>query len=308
MTAKKVAVLLGGLSPERPVSLVSGKACADAARRLGHDVHEIDVGYDVSAVLSALKPDVALNALHGEWGEDGRIQAVLEFLQIPYTHSGVLASAIAMDKAKSRAVFASVGLPIARGMVVGRKTAAVSHPMEPPYVVKPNVGGSSFGVFIVPAGANRPPQQLLDADWTYGEEVVVEEFVAGRELTVAVLGGADGARALTVTEIVPLKEFYDFEAKYAAGGSRHDVPASLPSGVTERCLRIAEAAHVALGCRGVTRSDFRYDDAKDQLVILEVNTQPGMTPTSLAPEQAAWAGMHFDDLVAWMLEDASCPR
>jgi D-alanine-D-alanine ligase len=301
----RVAVLLGGLSPERPVSLSSGAGVAAACQRLGHDVAEIDPKDPLwMDEIKAFAPDIAFNALHGEWGEDGRIQGVLEYLRIPYTHSGVLASAIAMDKAKAKAVLAQAGLHLAHGKTMDRREAARAHPMPTPYVVKPNAGGSSFGVFIVREGANRPPEQLLEPDWSYGDAVIVEEFIAGKELTVAVIGG----RALAVTEILPAGEWYDFDAKYAEGGSRHEIPANLPASVYETCLRQAEAAHNALGCRGVTRSDFRYDPAQDRLILLEVNTQPGMTPTSLAPEQAALVGMDYDALVAWMLEDASCPR
>jgi D-alanine-D-alanine ligase len=278
---------------------------AAACQRLGHDVAEIDPKDPLwMEEIKAFAPDIAFNALHGEWGEDGRIQGVLEYLRIPYTHSGVLASAIAMDKAKAKAVLAQAGLHLAHGKTMDRREAARAHPMPTPYVVKPNAGGSSFGVFIVREGANRPPEQLLEPDWSYGDAVIVEEFIAGKELTVAVIGG----RALAVTEILPAGEWYDFDAKYAEGGSRHEIPANLPASVYETCLRQAEAAHNALGCRGVTRSDFRYDPAQDRLILLEVNTQPGMTPTSLAPEQAALVGMDYDALVAWMLEDASCPR
>jgi D-alanine-D-alanine ligase len=301
----RVAVLLGGLSPERPVSLSTGEGVAAACTRLGHEVLKVDPAEPQwPEAMKAFAPDVAFNALHGEWGEDGRIQGVLDYLGVPYTHSGVLASALAMDKAKAKAVLALAGVPLARGIVMDRREAAKAHPMAVPYVVKPNSGGSSFGVFIVREGANRPPEQLLDPDWAYGETVIVEEFVAGKELTTAVLGD----RALAVTEIVPAGEWYDFDAKYAEGGSRHEIPAKIPEAVYEACLRHAEAAHKALGCRGVTRTDFRYDPAADRLIVLEVNTQPGMTPTSLAPEQAAHAGMTYDELVAWLLEDASCPR
>jgi len=301
----RVAVLLGGLSPERPVSLVSGAACADAAERLGHTVARIDPQEpDWIAALAAFAPDIVFNGLHGEWGEDGRVQGVLEYLRLAYTHSGVLASALAMDKAKAKAVLANAGLPLAQGRLMNRFEAAKAHPMPAPYVVKPNAQGSSVGVFIVRAGANRPPEQLLDPDWKFGDDVLVEEFVDGKELTVAVMAG----RALTVTEILPSSDWYDFDAKYSEGGSRHELPAAIPVRVAEAAMRAAERAHEALGCRGVTRSDFRYDPATDHLVLLEVNTQPGMTPTSLVPEQAAHAGMAFDALVAWILEDASWPR
>jgi D-alanine-D-alanine ligase len=305
MKGVRVAVLMGGWAAERPVSLVSGKACADACRRLGADVVELDVDRDIAATLKTNAPDIAFNALHGPWGEDGRIQSVLEIAGIPYTHSGVLASALAMDKDKAKLVFAAAGLDVAKGRLMDRHEAASDHPMDPPYVVKPNADGSSFGVFIVRQGENRPPQKLLDPDWRSGDEVLVEEFIAGRELTVAVMG----ERALAVTEIRTGHEFYDYDAKYAAGGSTHVVnPADLPASIHARALADAVTAHTALGCRGVSRTDFRYDPATGRLVVLETNTQPGMTPTSLAPEQAAHAGMDFDTLVRWMLEDASCPR
>lgn len=301
----RVAVLKGGWSAERPVSLVSGAACAAACRRLGHDTVEIDVTRGIARQLQEAAPDVALNALHGNWGEDGRIQSVLEILEIPYTHSGVLASALAMDKAKAKLAFASVGLDVAAGRIMDRFEAARTHPMEPPYVVKPNSDGSSFGVFIVRKGENRPPEKLLDPEWPSGDEVLVEEFIAGRELTVAVLGD----RALGVTEIRTGREFYDYDAKYAAGGSTHVVnPPDLPQDVAEKARAQALLAHQVLGCRGITRTDFRYDPDSRRLVVLETNTQPGMTPTSLAPEQAEANGLSFDALVAWMLEDASCPR
>lgn len=302
----RVAVLLGGLSPERPVSLSSGKGVAAALVRLGHDVIEIDPqnpGW--IAELQDVKPDAVFNALHGEWGEDGRTQGVLDYLKLPYTHSGMLASAIAMDKDKSKAIFAQAGLPLANGKLMLRREAAKSHPMPLPYVVKPNAQGSSVGVFIVREGANRPPEQLLDPEWTFGEEVLVEEFIDGKELTVAVMHTRG---ALAVTEILPSGEWYDFDAKYSEGGSRHEVPAQIPQTVADQLMRAAEAAHHSLGCRGVTRSDFRYDPKRDRIALLEVNTQPGMTPTSLVPEQAAHVGMSYDQLVAWILEDASWPR
>jgi D-alanine-D-alanine ligase len=304
LAGRHVAVLLGGLSPERDVSLVSGAACASALERLGAKVSRVDAGRDLAQRLSELKPDVAFNALHGEWGEDGCVQGVLETLAIPYTHSGVLASALAMDKAKAKAVLAAAGVRVPGGGLFDRHDVARDHVMAPPYVVKPNAQGSSVGVFLVFEGANGPPQQVVQPSWTFGEQVMVEPYIAGRELAVAVMGD----RALTVTDIVPRKGFYDFEAKYGEGGSIHVVPADLPERVSAEAKRLAVLAHEALGCRGVSRSDLRYDDVKDDLVLLEVNTQPGMTPTSLAPEQAAHLGVGFDELVLWIVEDASCPR
>jgi D-alanine-D-alanine ligase len=300
LSGRHVAVLLGGLSPEREVSLVSGAACADALTRLGARVSRIDAGRDLAQVLTALKPDVVFNALHGVWGEDGCVQGVLETLGRPYTHCGVLASALAMDKAKAKAVLAAAGVSVPGGGLFDRFEAAKAHVMAPPYVVKPNAQGSSVGVFLVFEGANRPPQELIAPSWTFGDQVLIEPYVAGLELAVGVMDG----KAMTVTEIVATTGFYDYEAKYGEGGSRHVVPAQIPPEVAERAMRQAELAHAALGCRGVTRSDLRYDDVKDILALLEVNTQPGMTPTSLVPEQAAHLGIGFDDLVAWMVEDA----
>lgn len=303
--ADRIAVLLGGLSAEREVSLVSGRACADALRRKGWDVVEIDPTRRIARQLEEAKPDVVFNALHGEWGEDGRVQGILDHFGAPYTHSGVLASALAMDKQRAKAVFERFGAPCPEGVLADRFEAASRHVMKPPYVAKPNAQGSSVGVFIVPEGANRPPAELAAKDWTLGDQVLIEKFIPGRELTVAVMGD----RALGVTEIIPRTAFYDYEAKYAAGGSIHEIPAKIPDAVAEEAKRLALLAHQALGCRGLTRSDFRYDEANGgQVWLLEINTQPGMTPTSLAPEQAAWSGIGFDDLVQWMAEDASCPR
>jgi len=295
-----VAVLLGGLSSEREVSLVSGAACATALENLGAKVTRVDAGRDLAQVLSALKPDVCFNALHGEWGEDGCVQGVLETLGLPYTHCGVLSSALAMDKAKSKAVLAAAGVVVPGGGLYNRHEVAADHVLPPPYVVKPNAEGSSVGVFIVKEGANQPPQELIAPTWTYGEEVMIEPYIAGLELAVAVMDG----KAQTVTEIVPTTEFYDYEAKYSEGGSVHVVPARMPQEDFDRALRLSELAHAALGCRGVTRSDLRYDPVKRLLVLLEVNTQPGMTPTSLVPEQAAHLGTSFDQLVLWIVEDA----
>jgi D-alanine-D-alanine ligase len=295
-----VAVLKGGISSEREVSLVSGTVVAKGLRAKGYEVTEIDAGRDIASVLTALKPDVVFNALHGSWGEDGCVQGVLETLGIPYTHSGVLASALAMDKSKARSVLMAAGLHMADGLVMNRFAVAKAHPMPVPYVVKPISEGSSVGVFIVHDGANRPPEELAAPDWTYGEDVLVERFIPGLELAVAVLGD----RALMVTEIEPTTAFYDYESKYSDGGSRHILPARISEEVAERLKEMALQAHRALGCRGMTRADFRYDSVKDEAVLLEVNTQPGMTPASLAPEQAAHCGMGFEDLVAWITEDA----
>jgi D-alanine-D-alanine ligase len=302
-----VAVLMGGLSSEREVSLSSGKGCADALEGQVARVSRIDAGRDLAQVLTAFKPDVVFNALHGEWGEDGCVQGILETLQIPYTHSGVLSSALAMDKDKSKAVLRAAGVVVPGGGLFDRFAVAAGHVIPPPYVVKPNAEGSSVGVYLVRAGEG-PCAAPAAADWTYGDLVMVEPFIAGAELAVTVIGEADGPRALTVTDITPTKGFYDYEAKYAPGGSRHVLPAQLPPAVFEKALRQSELAHVAMGCRGVSRSDFRYDDINDDLVLLEVNTQPGMTPTSLVPEQAAHVGMDYPTLVRWMVEDASCPR
>lgn len=295
-----IAVLKGGLSSEREVSLVSGAAVAKALRARGYEVSEIDAGRDIAEVLTRIKLDVVFNALHGTWGEDGCVQGVLETLGLPYTHSGVLASALAMDKAKSRHVLIAAGIPMADGFAASRFEVAKAHPMPVPYVVKPVAEGSSVGVFIVKEGANRPPEDLASPDWAYGDEVIVERFIPGLELAVAVMGD----RALAVTEIEAHTTFYDYEAKYAAGGSSHIIPARIPEAVAERLKALAVAAHKALGCTGLTRSDFRYDSVKDEACLLEVNTQPGMTPASLAPEQAQACGISFEDLVVWITEDA----
>ena len=300
LSGQHVAVLMGGPSSEREVSLVSGKACADALERLGARVSRVDAGKDVAEVLARLKPDVCFNALHGEWGEDGCVQGVLETLGVPYTHCGVLASALAMDKAKAKAVLAAAGVAVPGGGLFNRFDVARDHVLPPPYVVKPNAEGSSVGVFLVFDGANRPPQQVVAPEWTFGEEVMVEPYIAGMELAVGVMDG----KAMTVTEIVPKTGFYDYEAKYGEGGSEHIVPARMPTHAIEKAKKLSEMAHAALGCRGVTRSDLRYDDVNDVLVLLEVNTQPGMTPTSLVPEQAAAGGVDFDRLVLWITEDA----
>ncbi|MBV9509259.1 MAG: D-alanine--D-alanine ligase [Caulobacteraceae bacterium] len=299
LAGQHIAVLMGGLSSEREVSLVSGEACAKALEASGARVSRVNAGRDLAQVLTALKPDAVFNALHGAWGEDGCVQGVLETLGVPYTHCGVLASALAMDKAKAKAVLAAAGVTVPGGGLFNRLEAAGRHVMAPPYVVKPNAEGSSVGVFLVFEGANNPPQALARDDWAFGEEVMIEPYIPGQELAVAVMDG----RALAVTEIVPRTGFYDYEAKYGDGGSRHIVPAPIPPAAAERAKRLAELAHAALGCRGVTRADLRYDAINDLMVLLEVNTQPGMTPTSLVPEQAAHLGIGFEDLVCWIVED-----
>lgn len=301
---KRVAVVYGGWSSERPVSLSSGKQMAAAARNAGYDVVEIDATRELAVQLIDAKVDVVLNGLHGPWGEDGCVQGLFEVLGLPYTHSGVLASALAMDKIKSKHVFAEAGLDVAKDVAVTREDVARAHPLKPPYVVKPVNEGSSFGVLFVREGANGPATEVMTESWLYGDNLMAEEYIPGRELTVGVMGD----RPLAVTEITTLREFYDFDAKYADGGSRHVIPADLPQSVTQAAMDAAVLAHNALGCRGVTRSDFRYDESKGRLVILETNTQPGMTPTSLVPEQAVHIGMSFEDLMAWMIEDASCQR
>ena len=303
----KVAVLLGGHSSEREISLVSGAGCAGALREEGYGVVEIDpAAGDLSAALLAAKPDVVFNALHGRFGEDGCVQGLLELLRIPYTHSGVLASALAMHKQRSKDIYQAAGLPIVKSIVVDRKAAAAAHLMEPPYVVKPVNEGSSVGVFIIRKGDNRPPAELGSDKWNLTDLMMVEEYVPGRELTVAVMG----TQALAVTEITTTLAFYDYEAKYAAGGSRHTLPAPVSEAVAKEAMQLAERAHVALGCRGVSRTDFRYDETggRHRLILLETNTQPGMTPTSLVPEQAAYKGMSYRALCRWMVEDASCDR
>jgi D-alanine-D-alanine ligase len=308
MSAQKhVAVLMGGWSAERPVSLVTGQGCAKALREEGFKVTEVDVGRDIADVLTRLKPDVCFNALHGQWGEDGCIQGLLEVLNIPYTHSGVLASAVAMHKERAKAVFRAAGIAVVPDKIVSRHEAARGEVMAPPYVIKPVAQGSSVGVFIIRPGDNRPPSELTRPDWHLGEEVMVEEFVPGRELTVAVMNG----KALAVTDIVPKTEFYDFDAKYSPGGSVHVIPAKIPKAAYDQALDVAARAHAALGCRGVSRTDLRYDNTKGEpgrMIILEVNTQPGMTPTSLVPEQAAHVGVSYGALCRWMVEDASCGR
>lgn len=300
-TSSRIAVLMGGPSAEREVSLVSGAACAAALRNEGFEVVEIDAGKDLVTRLDDVRPDVAFNALHGRFGEDGCVQGILEWLQIPYTHSGVLASSLAMDKTRSKAAYAQAGLPVADSIIVPREEAKQSHPMQPPYVVKPNSEGSSVGVYLVNKD-NNGPAALGDE---MPEQVMVEQYIAGREMTTAVMDG----KALSVTDI-QTTGWYDYHAKYVEGGSTHVIPAEIPQNIFDACMDYAERAHTVLGCRGVSRTDFRWDDTRglDGLIVLETNTQPGMTPTSLAPEQAAHCGYSFGALCKWLVEDASCCR
>lgn len=301
---KHIAVIKGGWSPEREVSLVSGRDCAQALRGEGFEVTEIDAGRDLAEQLLQIMPDAVFNALHGRWGEDGCVQGLLEVLGIPYTHSGVRASAVAMDKEQSKHVFRAAGLPVAESKLVTREEAARGHVMDTPYVIKPHNQGSSVGVFIVREGENRPPAELSSPKWDLGDLVMAERYIPGMELTCAVIGN----RVLNVTEITANTAFYDYDAKYSSGGSVHVVPARISSDINKRVQDVTHAAHDSLGCRGVTRSDFRFDEKKGELVLLEVNTQPGMTPTSLVPELAAYEGMSYGALVRWMVEDASCDR
>jgi len=298
--APRVAVLMGGLSAEREVSLSSGRECAKALRVAGYEVIEVDCGPDLPVRLTEIKPDVCFNALHGRWGEDGCVQGLLEWLRIPYKHSGVLASSLAMDKARTKEVYAAAGLPVVQSVLATRDEVEAGHVLPPPYVVKPNNEGSSVGVYIVHPGSNAP---RLAA--TMPARVMVETYAPGREMTCTVMGD----RALCVTDIIT-SGWYDYEAKYAAGGSRHVLPAEIPAEITAACMDYALRAHRALGCRGVSRTDFRWDEARGLagLILLETNTQPGMTPTSLAPEQAAYCGVSFPELCRWMVEDASCNR
>ncbi len=303
-----IAVLMGGWSSEREVSLDTGEACADAAERAGYRVSRVDVDRDIASTLSELRPDAAFNALHGPFGEDGTIQGVLEILDIPYTHSGVLASALAMDKEKAKTIFRAAHIPVAESRIVSRAEAARGHAMTPPYVIKPVAEGSSCGVFIVGEDMEHPPQELHAAAWPYGDRLMVERYIAGRELTCAVMGDV----ALGVIDIVSEgHRFYNYESKYLPGGSRHILPAEISPNIYQDVQKLTLKAHTALGCRGVTRADFRYDDrlhGTGELICLEVNTQPGMTATSLVPELAAHAGHDFEELVSWIVEDASCGR
>ncbi|GGH30271.1 D-alanine--D-alanine ligase [Cribrihabitans marinus] len=292
---------MGGPSAEREVSLSSGRECAAALRGEGYDVVELDAGPDLCARLQELQPVVVFNALHGRWGEDGCVQGLLEWLGIPYTNSGVLASALAMDKQRSKEVYRTAGLPVVESVIAGKSAVMKGHVLTPPYVVKPNNEGSSVGIYIVHEAANGPPQLAA----TMPDQVMVETYAPGREMTTTVVGD----RALTVTDILT-DGWYDYDAKYKPGGSRHVLPADIPAEIFDLCMDFALRAHEALGCRGVSRTDFRWDEARgrDGLILLETNTQPGLTPTSLVPEQAAHVGMSFGQLCAWMVEDASCHR
>ncbi|MEM9523344.1 MAG: D-alanine--D-alanine ligase [Pseudomonadota bacterium] len=297
----RIAVLMGGPSAEREVSLSSGRECATALREAGFDICEIDADGTLVSRLRDSGAEIVFNALHGRWGEDGCVQGLLEWIGRPYTHSGVLASALAMDKQKAKAVFEAVGLPVAASIVARKSDNSERHVLVPPYVVKPVSEGSSIGVHIVRETANGPP--FLDE--RLPDHLMVETYVPGRELTTTVLDD----RALTVTDIIT-DDWYDYDAKYLVNGSRHVLPADVPRNIFDACMDYAVRAHRALGCRGLSRADFRWDERKglDGLVLLEINTQPGMTPTSLSPEQAAHAGIGFADLCSWMVEDASCSR
>jgi len=300
-TPKVVAVLMGGPGAERKVSLSTGQECASALRQAGYSVVEIDAGPDLVKDLQVARPDVVFNALHGRWGEDGCVQGLLEWMGLPYTHSGVLCSALAMDKDKTKEVFRSVGLPVVDSLLMARDELVGVHPMRVPYVIKPNNEGSSVGVYLVDLGAKTPPKLPEEMP----DIVMVEAFVPGRELTTTVVG----KRALTVTDILT-DTWYDYDAKYVEGGSKHVVPANLPDKIFQACLDYAVKAHEALGCRSISRTDFRWDETQGNsgLILLETNTQPGMTPTSLSPEQAAAVGISFSDLCCFLVDDASCSR
>ncbi len=302
-----VAVLMGGWSNEREVSLKSGMACAAALKQAGYKVTTVDVDRNLAEILKNVNPDVCFNALHGRWGEDGCVQGLLEVMDIPYTHSGVLASSLAMDKKRAKIALEAAGVPVTIDKVVTRAEAVKGHAIAPPYVIKPVADGSSVGIFIVMEGDDIPPQLAIDG--ASDDLLMVERFIAGREFTCAVMDG----KALEVTEIKPAEgyDFYDFESKYADGGSIHILPCDLLPNIKDSVREYSVKAHQALGCRGISRTDFRFDDRPEgtgELICLEVNTQPGMTNTSLAPEQAAYTGMTFVDLVSWIVEDASCNR
>ncbi len=303
--SRRVLVLMGGISSEREVSLVSGTAVTRALREAGYQATSFDLGNDISALVAALTPapDAVFNALHGRYGEDGTVQGLLELMGIPYTHSGVMASAVAMDKAMTKRVMETVGVRTPKGRMVSKDEITRGHPMAAPYVVKPNAEGSTVGVHIVRKGENLPPL----GDWSFGDQVLVEEYIAGRELTVGIMGD----KALAVTEIKFASDIFDFTSKYTPGHAEHVIPADVPKAIADEAMRMALVAHQTLGCRGISRSDFRYDEsraANDQLFFLEINSQPGFTPISLVPEQAQRAGVSFTDLVTWLVENATCER
>lgn len=306
MKDKHIAVLMGGFSSERPVSLSSGAACADVLEVKGYRVSRLDVGAHIASVLEQLRPDIAFNALHGPFGEDGRIQGIFEYLKIPYTHSGVMASALAMDKGRAKIIAANAGVCVAPSRIINRFAIGKTHPMEPPYVIKPVCEGSSFGVIIVQENEAEPPHDIEGDEWEYADEVMVEKYIPGRELTCAVLGD----EVLDVCEIIPDQHFpfYNYNSKYKMGGSLHICPAQLSLNIYQSVQRMSLAAHQAIGCRGVSRSDFRFDEKTGELVWLEINTQPGMTATSLLPDIAKASGRTHGDIVQWILEDASCMR
>jgi len=297
----KVVVLMGGPSAEREVSLSSGRECAAALRAAECEVIEVDAGPDLASRLLEIKPDAVFNALHGRWGEDGAVQGLLEWLQVPYTHSGILASALALDKQRTKDAYRKAGLPVVDSVIATSDDVRRAHVMPPPYVVKPYNEGSSVGIYIVDEAANGPPQLADDMP----ERVMVESYAPGRELTTTVLGD----RPLTVTDIIT-DGWYDYHAKYAPGGSRHVLPADVPSEIFDACMDYALRAHQVLGCRSLSRTDFRWDEARglDGLILLETNTQPGMTPTSLTPEQADHVGISFPQLCRQLVEEASCDR
>ncbi|EYS92626.1 D-alanine-D-alanine ligase [Bartonella bacilliformis str. Heidi Mejia] len=306
MTGKHVTVLMGGWSSERSVSLSSGTACADILEAQGYNVVRVDVDDRIVSVLEELRPTTVFNALHGPFGEDGCIQGILEYLKIPYTHSGVMASALAMDKGRAKIIAASAGVSVAPSCVMSRFSLGAEHPMKPPYVIKPIREGSSFGVVIVGSDETIPPHDIMSNEWVYDDEIMVEKYVPGRELTCAVLGD----EVLDVCEIVPKEcfQFYDYDSKYKSGGSLHICPAKLSSNIYQNVQRMSLAAHQAIGCRGVSRSDFRFNEETGELIWLEINTQPGMTSTSLVPDIAKASGRTYGDIVKWIVEDASCMR
>ncbi|MCL6230242.1 D-alanine--D-alanine ligase [Bartonella bilalgolemii] len=306
MKGKHIAVLMGGLSSERSVSLSSGSACADVLEAHGYYVTRVDVDSRIASILEKLQPHIVFNALHGLFGEDGCIQGILEYLKIPYTHSGVMASALAMDKGRAKIIAASAGVPVAPSYTMSRFAIGSKHPLEPPYVIKPVREGSSFGVIIVSGDEAFPPHNIASSEWMHEDEVIVEKYIPGRELTCAVLGN----EVLDVCEIIPDRhfQFYSYDSKYKSDGSIHICPAQLSLNIYQKVQRISLAAHQAIGCRGVSRSDFRFNEETEELIWLEINTQPGMTPTSLVPDIAKASGRTYSDIVKWIVEDASCMR